>query len=110
MKGARGGVLCNRTEGRNYVYQELAKGGRRQGNCPRFERECLCSLRLFLNVIKTKEFSALEPDVVENKYYASNVGELKEKTLKGSKEGIAVSRNQMRIFNQSWRNYSPTGY
>ena len=44
----------------------------------------------FSNVIKTKEFSALEPDVVENKYYAANVGDIKEKTLKGSKEGIAL--------------------
>ena len=44
----------------------------------------------FSNVIKTKEFSALEPDVVENKYYAANVGDLKEKILKGSKEGIEL--------------------
>jgi len=41
-------------------------------------------------VIKTKEFSALEPDVVEQKYYAANVGDIKEKTLKGSKEGIEL--------------------
>ena len=44
----------------------------------------------FSNVIKTKEFSALEPDVVENKYYTANVGDIKEKTLKGSKEGIEL--------------------
>ena len=44
----------------------------------------------YSNVIKTKEFSALEPDVVEQKYYAANVGDIKEKTLKGSKEGIEL--------------------
>ncbi len=44
----------------------------------------------YSNVIKTKEFSALEPDVVEQKYYADNVGDIKEKTLKGSKEGIEL--------------------
>ena len=47
-------------------------------------------MALSQNVIKTKEFSALEPDVVENKYYAANVGDLKEKILKGSKEGIEL--------------------
>jgi hypothetical protein len=41
-------------------------------------------------VVKTKEFSGLEPDVVEQKYYAANVGDIKEKTLKGSKEGIEL--------------------
>lgn len=40
-------------------------------------------------MLKTKEFSPLEPDVSENKYYAANVGDLKEKT-KGSKEGIEL--------------------
>jgi hypothetical protein len=44
----------------------------------------------YSNVIKTKEFSALEPDVIEQKYYAANVGDIKEKTLKGSKEGIEL--------------------
>ena len=31
-------------------------------------------------VTKTKEFSALDPDVVEQKYYTANVGDVKEKT------------------------------
>ncbi len=44
----------------------------------------------YSNVIKTKEFSGLEPDVVEQKYYADSVGDIKEKTLKGSKEGIEL--------------------
>jgi hypothetical protein len=34
----------------------------------------------YSNVTKTKEFSALDPDVVEQKYYAANVGDVKEKT------------------------------
>ena len=44
----------------------------------------------YSNVIKTKEFSPLEPDVVEQKYYAENVGDIKEKTVKGSQEGIEL--------------------
>jgi len=37
-------------------------------------------------VLKTKDFSALEPDIVENKYYAQNIGEVKALTVKGGAE------------------------
>jgi len=41
------------------------------------------------NVLKTKEFSPLEPDVSENKYYAANVGEIKEKLSKAVKKELS---------------------
>ena len=40
----------------------------------------------FTNVLKTKDFSPLEPDIVENKYYAPNVGEIKAINVKGDQE------------------------
>src|SRR4029077_13586227 len=40
---------------------------------------CKSSEVSFSNVLKTKEFSPLEPDVSENKFYVANVGDIKEK-------------------------------
>ncbi len=40
----------------------------------------------FSNVLKTKETSSLEPDVVEEKYYAPNVGEIKAVMVQGGSE------------------------
>jgi hypothetical protein len=40
----------------------------------------------FSNVLKTKEFSLLEPGVVDNKWYAKKVGEVKEATVKGGND------------------------
>lgn len=42
----------------------------------------------YSNVVKTKEFSGLEPDVVEQKYYAANVGDVKEKLSKVVKKEL----------------------
>ena len=51
---------------------------------------CLTVLSLMCsNVLKTKEFSPLEPDVSENKYYAANVGEIKEKLSKAVKKELS---------------------
>jgi len=38
------------------------------------------------NVLKTKEFTPLEPGVVDNKYYAPGVGNVKEITVQGGQE------------------------
>ena len=40
----------------------------------------------FSNVLKTKDFSPLEPDIVENKYYAPNIGQIKAISIKGESE------------------------
>ncbi len=37
-------------------------------------------------VMQTKEFTPLEPDVVENKYYAKGIGQIKEVMVKGGSE------------------------
>ena len=38
------------------------------------------------NVLVTKEFTALEPGVVDHKYYAPDVGDIKEETVQGGDE------------------------
>lgn len=40
----------------------------------------------FSNVIKTKDFSTLERDIVENKYYAQDIGEIEAMSVKGQPE------------------------
>jgi hypothetical protein len=40
----------------------------------------------FTNCIKTKEFTSLEPGVIEYKYYAAGVGELKTEMTSGGNE------------------------
>ena len=40
----------------------------------------------FSNVLKTKDFSPLEPDIIENKYYAQNIGEIKAMSIKGESD------------------------
>ena len=92
VKGARGGILMLAEPKVGTTYdQEFAKGvAEDKATVLSLNANVTVPYGSFSNVIKTKEFSALEPDVVENKYYAANVGDIKEKTLKGSKEGIAL--------------------
>jgi hypothetical protein len=38
------------------------------------------------HAVRTREWTPLEPNVFENKYYVRGVGDVKEKTVKGPKE------------------------
>jgi hypothetical protein len=40
----------------------------------------------FSNCVHTQEFSRLEPGVIDNKYYAIGIGEIKQVTTKGARE------------------------
>ena len=92
VNGARGGILMLAEPKVGITYdQEFAKDvAEDKATVLSLNENLSVPYGSFSNVIKTKEFSALEPDVVENKYYAANVGDLKEKILKGSKEGIEL--------------------
>jgi hypothetical protein len=46
----------------------------------------------FDNLLKTRDFSPLEPSVVERKFYALGVGSVLEKTVKGPRERVALVR------------------
>ena len=92
VKGAKGGLimLAEPKVGTTYD-QEFAKGvAEDKATVLSLNSNVTVPYGSYPNVIKTKEFSALEPDVAEQKYYAVNVGDIKEKTLKGSKEGIEL--------------------
>jgi hypothetical protein len=44
----------------------------------------------FENCLKTQEWTPLEPDVVENKYYAPGVGVIKEVAVEGESERVEL--------------------
>ena len=91
VKGGEGGIIMLAEPKVGVTYdQELAKGvAEDKATVLSLNNNLTVPYGSFSNVLKTKEFSPLEPDVSENKYYAANVGDLKEKT-KGSKEGIEL--------------------
>jgi hypothetical protein len=46
----------------------------------------------FDNLLKTRDFSPLEPSVVEHKFYAVGIGSVLEKSVKGPRERLALVR------------------
>jgi len=46
----------------------------------------------FDNLLKTRDFSPLEPSVVERKFYAAGIGSVLEKTVKGPRERVVLVR------------------
>ena len=46
----------------------------------------------YQNVVVTKDFSPLEPDVVENKYFAPGVGFVKSSIVRGGSEEIQLAK------------------
>ena len=47
-------------------------------------------LRTFRNTLRTVETTALEPDVLDNKYYARGIGQVAELSVKGPKESLRL--------------------
>lgn len=92
VKGAKAGVIMLAEPKAGITYnQEFAKGvAEDRATVLSSDNNVTVPQNSYSNVIKTKEFSPLEPDVVEQKYYAENVGDIKEKTVKGSQEGIEL--------------------
>jgi len=51
----------------------------------KYEKVCV-PYGCFSEVVKTEDINPLEPDIVENKYYAQNIGEIKAEMVKGGSE------------------------
>ena len=92
VKGARAGIimLAEPKVGDTYE-QEFAKGeAEDKGTVLSLNENVSVPYGSFSNVLKTKDFSNLEPDIVENKYYAQNIGEIKELIVKGGSEEMTL--------------------
>jgi hypothetical protein len=44
----------------------------------------------FSGTLRTKEWTPLEPDVLDNKYYVQGIGEVKETSVKGPREELVL--------------------
>jgi hypothetical protein len=88
VKGARAGIimLAEPKVGDTYE-QEFAKGeAEDKGTVLSLNENVSVPYGSFSNVLKTKDFSNLEPDIVENKYYAQHLGQVKAISVKGESE------------------------
>lgn len=92
VKGAKGGLIMLAEPKVSTTYnQEFAKDvAEDKATVLSLDNNATVPQGSYSNVLKTKEFSALEPDILEQKYYAENIGDIKEKTVKGSHEGIEL--------------------
>ena len=88
MKGAKAGIVMEANPNVDDTYnQEFLKGvAEDKGTILSLDEKVTVPYGIFSNVLKTKDFSALEPDIVENKYYAQNIGQIKALSVKGESE------------------------
>lgn len=88
VKGAKAGIVMEAEPKVGDTYnQEFAKGvAEDKGSVLSLNETVSVPYGSFSNVLKTKDFSPLEPDVVENKYYVQKIGEVKAVTVKGGSE------------------------
>jgi hypothetical protein len=88
VKGAKAGIVMETDPKVNDKYnQEFSKGvAEDKGTVLSLDEKITVPYGIFSNVLKTKDFSPLEPDIVENKYYAQNIGEIKAMNVKGESE------------------------
>jgi hypothetical protein len=92
VNGAKAGIIMETEPKVGDIYnQEFAKGvAEDKGTVLSLDEKVCVPYGCFSNVLKTKDFSPLEPDIVENKYYAQNTGDIKEQTVKGESEVITL--------------------
>lgn len=88
VDGAEAGIImeANPQVGDRY-YQEFLRGvAEDQAKVLQLDASICVQYGCFDNVLVTKEWSRLEPGVVDNKYYAQGVGSIYEVTVKGGDE------------------------
>ena len=90
--GARAGIvmLAHPRVGDRY-YQEYAPGeAEDQGKVLRLDAERTVPHGTFDHLLVTRDFTALEPDVVERKFYAKGIGPILEKIVRGGRERLVL--------------------
>jgi hypothetical protein len=85
VKGAKAGIIMEAQPNVGDTYnEEFAKGVAEDKATVQSLNEKVCvPFGCFTHVLKTNNFTPLEPDVLEQKFYAPNVGVIKEATVKG---------------------------
>src|ERR671930_725245 len=85
VNGAKPGIIieANPQVGDTYYHEFLNGVAEDQATVIQLDASVCVPYGCFDNVLVTKEFTALEPDVVDHKYYAPGVGDIKEETVQG---------------------------
>ena len=88
VKGAKAGIIMEADPKVGDTYnQEFVKDvAEDKGTILGLNEKITVPYDSFSNVLKTKDFTPLEPDIVENKYYAQNIGEVKGIGVKGGSD------------------------
>jgi hypothetical protein len=88
VKGAKAGIIMEAQPKVGDTYQqEFAKGVAEDTATVISLNEKVCvPYGCFSNVLKTKDFSPLEPSIVENKFYAKNTGDIREVSVQGESD------------------------
>jgi hypothetical protein len=92
MNGAKAGIIMEAQPKVGDTYnQEIARGVAEDKATVLSLDESICvPYGCFSHVLETKEFTPLEPGVVDHKFYAAGVGDIKESTVKGGSEESAL--------------------
>ena len=88
VNGAKAGIIMETQPKVGDTYQqEFAKGVAEDKATVLSLNEKVCvPYGCFSNVLKTKDFSPLEPSIVENKFYAQNTGDIREVSVQGESD------------------------
>lgn len=88
MKGAKPGIVmeANPKIGDSYRQEYYRGEAEDMAEILSLDEFVTVTYGSFNNCLKTKEYTLLEPGVVENKYYASGVGNIPTVTVKGGSE------------------------
>ena len=93
VNGAKPGIIMevNPPQVGDTYYQEFLNGvAEDQAKVIQLDASVCVPYGCFNNVLITKEFTALEPGVVDHKYYAPGVGDIKEETVQGGNEKLEL--------------------
>jgi hypothetical protein len=90
VHGAKPGIIMESQPKVGDTYnQEVAKGVAEDKATVLSLNKSICvPYGCFSHVLETKEFTPLEPGVVDHKFYAPGVGDIKEVTVKGGSEEL----------------------
>ena len=88
VKGAKAGIIMEAKPKVGDTYnQEVAKGVAEDMATVLSLNDKVCvTYGCFTHILKTKEFTPLEPGIAENKFYAQSIGNIKVLSVKGESE------------------------
>jgi hypothetical protein len=88
VKGAKAGIIMEaQPEVGDKYQQEVAKGEAEDGASILSVNDRVCvPYGCYSDVLKTEDFNLLEPEILENKFYAPSIGNIKTVMVKGGSE------------------------